>query len=259
MAQEAGLVAVSVTDHDNVAGVPEAQEAGSDCGVEVVPGVELSANEDGADIHMLGYFIDINSESLRGHLDVFRERRKIRAERMVEKLQKLGLAISIEAVLSKSGPAAVGRPHVAEALVEEGLVLSYEEVFRRYIGYGGPAYEGKYVISPSRAVEIIHAAHGLAVVAHAGVYLKEETFQKILNAGIDGIESIHPKHSDETKTRFGRMAKELGLVETGGSDYHGDMRGTTPFGDGTIPYEWVENLRAAALKKREDRGGPPLD
>jgi predicted metal-dependent phosphoesterase TrpH len=258
MAKEAGLVALSVTDHDNVAGVPEAREAGAACGVEVVSGVELSANEDGADIHMLGYFVDTDSESLRGHLDMFRERRKIRAERMVEKLNKLGLAVSIEAVLAKAGPAAIGRPHVAETLVEEGLVLSYEEVFRKYIGYGGPAYEGKYEISPKRAVEIIHSAHGLAVIAHAGVYLKEETFQKILNAGIDGIESMHPKHSEETKARFGQMAKELGLVETGGSDFHGDTRGTTPFGNGTVPYEWVEKLRAAALKRREDQGGPPL-
>lgn len=254
MAKEAGLAAVSVTDHDNVAGVPEARSAGERYGVEIISGVELSANDEGTDIHMLGYLVDVDSESLRGHLNMFRERRLVRAERMVEKLNKLGLPISIEAVLSKAGPAAIGRPHVAEALVDEGLVLSYEEVFRKYIGYGCPAYEGKYVISPERSVEIIHAADGLAVIAHAGVHLKEETIQKVLKCGIDGIESAHPKHSPDTVARFSRMARELGLVETGGSDYHGDTRGTTPFADGTVPYEWVENLKAAALRKKKGGG-----
>jgi predicted metal-dependent phosphoesterase TrpH len=254
LAKESGLAAVSVTDHDNIAGVSEAQAAGDENGVEVVPGVELSANEDGTDIHMLGYLIDVQSESLIEHLGIFRERRRVRAERMVEKLNKLGLDVSIEAVLAKAGTAAIGRPHVAEALAETGLVSSYEEVFRKYIGYGGPAYEPKYVISPERSVEIVHSAGGLAVVAHPGVYIKEEMLQKILKSGVDGIESMHPKHTAETVDRLSRLAKDLGLVETGGSDFHGDTRGNTAFGGGTVPYEWVENLREVAARKREGRG-----
>jgi predicted metal-dependent phosphoesterase TrpH len=246
LAAEAHLAAVSVTDHDNVAGVGEATDCGARLGVEVIPGVELSAIEDGSDIHMLGYFIDVSHEPLMEHLDLFRNARRIRAERMVEKLNKLGLDITIDAVLEKAGPAAIGRPHVAEALVDEGLVLSYEEVFRRYIGFGGPAYEPKYEISVVKAVDLIHDSGGLAVVAHPGVYLKEGTLKKIFDAGVDGIETVHPKHSAQTTDRFRALARELGLVETGGSDYHGDNRGSTLFADGTIPYEWVETLKRRA-------------
>jgi predicted metal-dependent phosphoesterase TrpH len=246
LARELGLAAISITDHDNVAAVQEAESAGVEAGVEIVPGVELSAIEDGADVHMLGYYIDVESEALAGHLDMFRSARRIRAEKMVAKLNKLGLGLTMAAVLDKAGSAAIGRPHVAEAMVEEGLVLSYEEVFRKYIGFGGPAYEGKYEISPKRAVELIHEANGLAVVAHPGVYLKEDTVRKILDSGVDGIETVHPKHNSETTARFRSIVKELNLVETGGSDYHGDIRGSTPFADGTVPYEWVVALRERA-------------
>jgi predicted metal-dependent phosphoesterase TrpH len=246
LAAEARLAAVSVTDHDNVAAVGEATACGEKQGVEVIPGVELSAIEDGSDIHILGYFLDVSDDSLIEHLNLFRNARRIRAERMVEKLNKLGLGITIEAVMEKAGPAAIGRPHVAEALVDEGLVLSYEEVFRRYIGFGGPAYEPKYQISVAKAVQLIHDARGLAVIAHPGVYLKEDTLKKIFDAGVDGIETVHPKHSAETTERFRTLAREMGLVETGGSDYHGDSRGSTLFADGTIPYEWVEILKRRA-------------
>ena len=246
LAMEMGLAAVSVTDHDNVAGVKEAMTFEKEYGVEVIAGVELSAIEDSSDIHMLGYFVDVESVCLTQHLNLFRDARRVRAEKMVAKLNSLGLGLSIEAVLAKAGPAAVGRPHVAEALVDEGFISSYEEAFRKYIGFGGPAYEGKYVISPARAIELVHDAGGLAVIAHPGVYLKEETIRKILDAGVDGIETVHPKHSPETTLRFRTLVNALGLLETGGSDYHGDNRGTTPFADGTVPYRWVELLRERA-------------
>jgi predicted metal-dependent phosphoesterase TrpH len=246
MAKESGLAAISITDHDNVAAVTEADRFGAEVGVEVVSGVELSAIEDGADVHMLGYCLDVESETLAEHLNLFRNARRIRAEKMVAKLNKIGLDLTMDAVLEKAGPAAIGRPHVAEAMVEEGLVLSYEEVFRKYIGFGGPAYEGKYEISPLRAVELIHEAKGLAVIAHPGVYLKDGTIQKILDAGVDGIETVHPKHNADTTARYRSIVKERNLVETGGSDYHGDFRGNTPFADGTVPYEWVVALRERA-------------
>lgn len=254
-ARQAGLAAISLTDHDNVAGIEEAQEAAKGSGVEIVSGVELSAIEDGADVHMLGYLVDAESDSLSKHLDIFRNARKIRAEKMVAKLNRLGMGITIEAVLDKAGNAAVGRPHVAEVLVDEGLVFSYEEAFRKYIGFGGPAYADKYEISPALAVDLIHSACGLAIIAHPGVYLKENTVKKILESGVDGIESVHPKHGVEAVARFGAIARELGLVETGGSDYHGDNRGNTPFANGTVPYEWVEALRERANRIAEDKDG----
>lgn len=246
LAAEAGLAAISVTDHDNVAGVERAEVAARRHGLEVIPGVELSAIEIGTDVHVLGYFVDVGFKSLTEHLELFRDARRIRAQKMVEKLKDLGLEVSIEAVLAKAGPAAVGRPHVAEALVDEGLILSYEEAFRRYIGFDGPAYVPKYEISPARAVDLIHAAGGLAIIAHPGVYLRDDIMRSIIAAGIDGIETVHPKHTAEATSRLRAMVKELGLVETGGSDYHGDNRGNTPFGDGTIPYDWVEILRERA-------------
>ena len=246
LAMEMGLAAVGITDHDNVAGVKEAMTFEEKYAVEVISGVELSAIEDSSDIHMLGYLIDVESVCLKEHLNLFRDARKVRAERMVAKLNSLGLGLSIEAVLAKAGPAAVGRPHVAEALVDEGFISSYEEAFRKYIGFGGPAYEAKYEISPARAIELVHDAGGLAVIAHPGVHLKEETIRKILDAGVDGIETVHPKHSPETTLRFRTLANAHGLLETGGSDYHGDNRGTTPFADGTVPYRWVELLRERA-------------
>ncbi len=241
---EAGLAAISITDHDSIEGVEAARALGEQRGVEVVPGVEISCIEDGVDIHMLGYFLDIESESLSEHLNLFRNARKVRAEQMVAKLNELGLEITLEAVLEKAGPASIGRPHLAEVLVEGGFVASYEDVFRKYIGFGGPAYVGKYEISAARSVELIHDARGLAVIAHPGVYLRGETVAKILEAGIDGIETVHPKHSFGTTLRFREMVKELGLLETGGSDYHGNTRGNTPFADGVVPYEWVEAMKA---------------
>ncbi len=246
LAAEAELAAISITDHDNVAGVELAEVAGGRHGLEIIPGVELSAIEFGTDVHVLGYLVDVRFKSLTEHLELFRNARRIRAEKMVQKLNELGLEITIEAVLTKAGPAAVGRPHVAEALVDEGLVLSYEEAFRRYIGFDSPAYVPKYEISPARAVHLIHEAGGLAIIAHPGVYLRDDIMKSILAAGIDGIETVHPKHSAEATSRLRSMVKELGLVETGGSDYHGDNRGSTPFGNGTIPYDWVEALKERA-------------
>jgi len=250
LAQKAGLAAISITDHDNVSGVAVARKAAEGGALEIVSGVELSAIEDGTDVHMLGYFIDTDSPSLAGHLNTFRNARRMRAEKIVAKLKKMGLELDMDAVLEKAGGAAIGRPHIAEALVDEGLVMSYEEVFRKYIGYGGPAYEAKYVISPAKAVDLIHAAGGAAVIAHPGVHLQESTVEKILECGVDGIETRHPKHTPEAAARLGALAAKLGLVETGGSDYHGDNRGNMPFAEWTVPYAWVEALRERAERVR---------
>jgi len=246
LALKAGLAAVSITDHDNVSGLRDAWKAAEGSSLEVVPGVELSCVEDGFDVHMLGYFVNVDSKALAGHLETFRNARRARAEKIVDKLKKLGLDLGIEAVLRKAGDGAIGRPHIAEALVEEGLVSSYDEVFQKYLGYGGPAYEGKYVIPAAKAIEVIHEAGGVAVLAHPGVHLDRQTVVKIVKMGLDGVETRHPKHPPEAAEWLTRLAEQERLLTSGGSDYHGDGRGETPFADWTIPYSWVEALRDRA-------------
>lgn len=223
-AREAGLSIISITDHDNVAGVQEAIAVGRALGVEVIPGVELSASVADQDIHVLGYFVDYLNEDLLEHLAFFRSERFKRAERIVGKLNDLHVPITIESVLEQAGAASVGRPHIANALLEEGFTETYHEAFSRYLGYGKPAYERKYQVSPQAAIELISSAGGVSCIAHPGTNIDDKVLLDLINAGVDGIEVIHPSHSPERVAYYSGIVNEYFLLASGGSDFHGGKR-----------------------------------
>jgi predicted metal-dependent phosphoesterase TrpH len=222
--QQVGLTTIAITDHDNVAAIDEAIAIGNEIGVRVIPGVELSASLDGNDIHILGYFFDHKNRNLLEHLEFFRIERVKRAERIVEKLNDLNVPLKIESVMEQAGKGSVGRPHIANAMVEEGLADTYHEAFTKYIGNGRPAYEKKYQVSPQAAIDLISSAGGLSVVAHPGTMIDEQVLLELIKDGVDGIEVIHPSHSPERVSHYRGIASEYFLLASGGSDFHGGKK-----------------------------------
>ena len=242
-AAELGLSAISLTDHDSVAGVREAQNAGRDIGVEVIPGIELSTQEAGIDIHILGYFIDHENSDLLDYVQKFQDARRNRAEKIVARLNRLGVPITMAQVLYKAGDGAIGRPHVADVLVEEGFVFSHDHAFQKYLGYGKPAYQPKFVLSLHEAVEIIHAAGGLASLAHPVLYRRDALIPDLIKQGLDGIEAIHVRHDRADIRRYSDMAQQYGLLTTGGSDCHGDSRGQAVIGTVQVPSTFLDAMK----------------
>jgi predicted metal-dependent phosphoesterase TrpH len=240
-----GLKAISLTDHDCVDGVQIAMDAGRALGVEVVPGTELSATLDGKDIHILAYFIDCAHPGLINYLQIFRDERQRRAERIVNRLNQLGVDITIHAVMAKAGDGVVGRPHIADALVEEGHVFSVSEAFQKYLGYNRPAYEKKYLLSPEEAIYLIHAAGGLACLAHPGIYNRDDLLPALIACGLDGIETVYSKHTPEQIRHYEAFADLYDLLQTGGSDCHGSGRGEPTMGTVEVPYAFLDRLRGA--------------
>lgn len=243
-AQRAGLAIVSITDHDNTSAVPEALSAGKRMGIDVISGVELSSTLNDQDIHLLGYFIDLKNAPLQSLLGVFREERRHRAERIVERLHRLNLPLPFDAVLTTAGQASIGRPHIATALVEAGFIDSYNEAFARFLGVGRPAYEHKYKIHPRDAIELIAAAGGLSFVAHPGNFMDEGVLLTLIKEGVDGIEVVHPSHSPEKTAFYRGVAEEYFLLTSGGSDFHGGKKNDSDaLGRFTVPGEAVELMR----------------
>ena len=242
-AAKLGLSAISLTDHDSVAGVQEALNIGRDIGVEVIPGTELSAQEAGIDIHILGYFIDPANSDLLAYLQKFQDARRNRAEKIVARLNRLGVQITMAQVLYKAGDATIGRPHVADVLVEEGFVFSHDHAFQKYLGYGKPAYQPKFVLTPHEAVEVIHAAGGLASLAHPVLYRRDALIPHLIKQGLDGIEVMHIKHDRSDMRRYSDMAKHYGLLTTGGSDCHGDGRGQAVMGTVPVPSTFLDAMK----------------
>lgn len=223
-AKDAGLAVISITDHDNVGAVDEAIELGKVAGIEVIPGVELSAGVGEHEVHILAYFFDHTNQHLLDYLTFFRIERVKRAERIVEKLNGLNVPLKINAVLERAGTGSVGRPHIATALFEEGLTDSYHEAFYKYIGNGKPAYEKKYQVSPEAAIELISSAGGLSFIAHPGNALDETVLLEFIKEGVDGIEVIHPSHSPERVMHYSGIVNEYFLLASGGSDFHGGRK-----------------------------------
>ncbi|MGB2957719.1 MAG: PHP domain-containing protein [Bacteroidota bacterium] len=243
-AREAGLSVISITDHDHTGSLDEAILVGRELGVEVVSGVELSATVRDQDIHILGYFFDHKNPRLLDYLSHFRAERVKRARRIVEKLNDLDLPLEFDAVLDQAGDGSVGRPHIANALVERGLTESYYEAFLKYIGAGKPAYEKKFQISPREAIELVGYAGGLSFIAHPGGCVGDDLLFELLNEGIDGIEVVHPSHSPDRTLYYRGIASEYFLLTSGGSDFHGGRKnGIDVLGRYAIPGDHVEMMR----------------
>jgi len=246
-AQEAGLEAGAGTDHDTTAGLEEALEAGRRLGVLVVPGIEISTEWQEEEVHLLGYWLDYRQSWLQERLAKRREGRLRRAQKIVQRLGELGLEISWQRVLDLAGRAAVGRPHIALALVEKGYATSLEEAFRRYLNRGAPGYVPRTPLSPAEAVAIVRRAGGAPVLAHPGLLKKREVLPELLQLDLAGIEVYYPGHDAATTAWLEKVAEERRLIGTGGSDFHGyPGEGYAELGTCRVVGEVVEALRAAA-------------
>ncbi len=219
----AGLEGMALTDHDTVGGIEAAQEYAHRRYPDFwfIPGIEMNTDVGPHEVHILGYFIDPTYEALLKRLEEIRQERIQRNWKMVGKLNAMGYRISADRVAELAQGGVVGRPHIAQALVEKGYVFSVKEAFDKLIGQGKPAYVPRYKFLPEEAVQLIKGAGGVAVLAHPGLVGNKELVEKILSLDIEGIEVYYPEHTDEDISRYLEMARERGLLITGGSDYHG--------------------------------------
>ena len=219
-AHAAGLAAMALTDHDTVDGVAEARAAGARLGVDVVAGVELSAHVGNDEIHLLALHLS-DVATIAGELARFRGDRVSRASQMVDRLNALGVGVTMDDVLREAGAGAVGRPHVARAVVARGGAVDVREAFDRYLGDGRPAAVEKPRLAARDAIALAHAAGGIAVWAHPGATGRRDRVEPLVAAGLDGLEVLHPRHSGEDRARLGALVDFFGLVTSGGSDWHG--------------------------------------
>jgi hypothetical protein len=249
----AGLRAMALTDHDTVDGIEEAQGA-APAGFEVIPGAEISSVHEGRDIHLLAYFIDPANERWRAFLEPCRAERRTRAERIVARLNRIGIAVTVDEVhafASATGAGervSIGRPHIADAIVKHGAARDIDDAFARYLRRGQPGYVPKPAVPVSEAVRLVRELGGALVVAHPMLNLAEPEVDAVAAAGLDGIEVWHPKHSQEQSRRLARMVQRLGLVATGGSDYHGPGRNRQEIASAGVPLDVVESLRLRARR-----------
>lgn len=249
-AQRKGLVALALTDHDTVAGIAEAREAGERLGVRIVAGVELSAVEHEVETHLLGLHLS-DVQTMEQRLIELRDMRRIRAERMVERLNVLGVPVTMEQVLANAAGGAIGRPHVARAVVAVGKAADLREAFDRYLGNGRPACVGKDRLTMTDAIRMVHDAGGIAVLAHPGEAATRARLTALASQGLDGCEVRHPSHSDEAIGRIGRLVDELGLLPSGGSDWHGTFDGWRTLGVMQVPMAWMERHEAHLAARRQ--------
>jgi predicted metal-dependent phosphoesterase TrpH len=245
-----GLQAIAVTDHDTVSGLEITQQIADKYGIQFVPGVEISAyTEEDGEIHVLGYFIDPENPFLVNALRHLKTVRLKRIERMVGCLQELGFEIHSSSIRSFAGNGSVlGRPHLARAMVQHGIVSSVNEAFERYIARGKPAFIPKIGLSFHEAIHLILQAGGIPIYAHPGLSKKDALIPKLLNLGIRGLEVFHSEHSQEDIQRYAEIVERNNLLATGGSDCHGGSKTQKPLiGTVPVPYSILEQLRAAVL------------
>lgn len=246
-AYEKKINVISITDHDNINGIKSAIRLGKKLNIEVIPGLELSTDIEDREVHLLGYFIDIDNDELKKYLSFFREERFYRAKRIIKKLNRLGIKIDIDDVMIEAKNSSIGRPHIANALIKANVVKDYYEAFQLYLRDFGPAYERKIHISAQSAIKLISDAGGLSFIAHPG-HLKESILMELINSGIDGIEVVHPSHSDYQIKFYRGIVNQYCLLESGGSDFHG---GTKKDEDNLGKYNCSEkNLEAMRYRLR---------
>ena len=251
-AHAAGLAAIALTDHDTVAGVAEARAEGDRLGVRVISGCEFSVKVAWGEMHLLGYFLPVEDPVIERFLLGERAMRLNRAHRMVESLQAWGVDIVPEDVLSEAGNAAVGRPHVARALVRLGKVRDVPAAFDEFLGLGRRAYVEKTLPSLAGVADLVHRAGGVVSAAHLRDRANRATLQLLQADGLDAVEVRHPRHSAELRAQIEEIARQLGLLPTGGTDWHGPGHdeGLLPLGSDAVPMAWLEALQARAESRQ---------
>jgi predicted metal-dependent phosphoesterase TrpH len=250
LAAERGLAGIAVTDHDTTAGYDEAAAAAAEAGIEWIPGIEFSAEHDGASLHVLAYWADPADPPLVEELRKLTDTRFRRGELMVENLRSLGYDISFDRVREIAGDALIARPHIAQAMVEAGIVSTEKEAFDRFISDGGIAYVPKHALAPLDALRLIREAGGVCVLAHPAMWkgngaVPDALVEEMAGAGMGGLEIDHPDQDLEQRAHYRAMAERLDLVPTGGSDCHG-ARYDYRLGGESTPSELVDELRRRA-------------
>jgi 3',5'-nucleoside bisphosphate phosphatase len=254
--------AVSITDHDTVAAVPEARAAADRCGIEFVAGVEISAEYSPGTMHILGYYIDHRAIALCSKLEELRIAREQRNPQIAHRLKSMGFDISYEEVAELAGNNVVGRPHFARVMIGKGYVSSVQEAFDRYLKKGAPAYVEKARLSPGDSISLIQAAGGVAVLAHpyqlklASYGEVDKLVGELADLGLDGIEAVYSRHSEDQRASYSEIARRHHLLITGGSDYHGsykpDINIVTGLGNLEVPYELLAEVKALAVSRSQE-------
>jgi predicted metal-dependent phosphoesterase TrpH len=261
--------AVSITDHDTVAAVSEARAAADRFGIEFVAGVEISAEYSPGTMHILGYCIDDQAFGLAARLEELRVAREQRNPQIADRLRGLGFDITYEEVATLAGNNVVGRPHFARVMINKGYVSSVQEAFDRYLKKGAPAYVEKARLAPAEAISLIRAAAGVAVLAHP-YQLKLSSYAEVddlvgelAELGLDGIEAVYSRHSDDERASYSEIAQRHHLLITGGSDYHGsykpDINIVTGLGDLEVPYELLIEVKARAAERSQTIEGDRVE
>jgi predicted metal-dependent phosphoesterase TrpH len=247
-AAKRGLKFIALTDHDTIDGIAPALAAAKSLpDLKLIPGVEISTDIPSGEAHVLGYFIDYTGREFMSRLEHFRNSRLVRAQRMVEKLDKLGIHLDWSRVEQIAGASAMGRPHIAQAMMEKGYINTFKQAFTDYIGRDGPAYVEREKLTPAEAVELIIKARGLAALAHPfTVGQPEAMIAELKSAGMVGLETYYNGYSDQEIGQLIALARKHNLITTGGSDYHGIDSSETPIGGVNLPLASVEQLIAKA-------------
>lgn len=230
IAKNTGLYAVAITDHDTVAGVKEAMAEGERIGLVVVPGVEISTVDGGQDIHILGYYVDIEDAQFLQRLQQLRDTRDRRNDMIIEKLCGLGLHITMDEVIANVNKRdlkneTIGRPHIADMLVKKGYVATISEAFERYLGKNALAYVNPPRIRPEEAIDWIKEANGTPIIAHPGLYDDDKLVERLLQYGLEGVEAYHSDHTPVQEQKYALLAKQYSVPVTAGSDFHGERHG----------------------------------
>ncbi len=244
------LAAIALTDHDTVEGCSPTASLCQPAGVEFITGTELTAEQDGHEIHIIGYCIDVRNPTLLSEIAKFQAVRQDRIREMVARLNKLSVPLDAEAVFAMANCRAPGRPHVARALVQARLCGSLDEAFERFLKKNRPAWVPKFKMSAARAIDLIHGAGGLAVMAHPGLNRTDEVIPGMVETGLDAIECFHAKHSAAMVKHYLQIANRFHLLVTGGSDCHGLSKGLPLIGTVKVPYPYVEKLKARVAERR---------
>jgi 3',5'-nucleoside bisphosphate phosphatase len=249
-ARTGGVAVIALTDHDSIGGIDEARRAGADAAVQVVAGVELSAHDEEREVHVLGLHLD-RMDVLAARLDDLAQARHERAREIVERLNAAGVKIAFEDVLTLAGTCALGRPHVARTLVAHGWAHDHRDAFDRYLLPGRPGYVAKRRLPMNDAIAMLHEAGGLAVLAHPSAEDSLERLTGFARDGLDGVEVAHPSLGSEDRARLKAIADHLGLVKSGGSDWHGLKDGSRRIGGEEVPAVWLEAQEARVAQRRK--------
>ncbi|HTK69051.1 MAG TPA: PHP domain-containing protein [Candidatus Eisenbacteria bacterium] len=256
LAQRNGVKIMALTDHDSLGGLPAALERAVEAGIRIIPGIELSVSEQNMDVHLLAYGFDPSDARLLEAIARYRESRHDRARKILLRLKGLGIRIPMEEVEEIARGGAIGRPHVAEALMVNGHVETFHEAFQRYLGHHAPAYVAKHTVSLEEAVEVVRDAGGVTVLAHPGTLNRDAWIAGLARRGLDGIEVWHSKHGPAEINRYREIARAHGLIMTGGSDFHGERTPDVSIGSVAVPEQVVADLDEALRARRALKAHP---